>query len=99
MMSKYIEEKRIYKLFSNGIARLHVTQIDELPRADVTEVKRGEWIDVYGNKYDNHIYKCSVCGENPLLNAYADELDSPHIKQVLSPYCPNCGAKMEGVYE
>lgn len=41
-MARYIKESDIYKLFdeSNGIVRLHVAQIDELPRADVEEVVR-----------------------------------------------------------
>ena len=41
-MARYIDESDIYKLFeeSNGIVKLHVAQIDELPRADVVEVVR-----------------------------------------------------------
>lgn len=38
----FINENEIYKLFREtpGIARLHVAQIDELPRADVVDVVR-----------------------------------------------------------
>ena len=35
-MARYIDEGDIYELFQpTGIARIHVAQIDELPRADV----------------------------------------------------------------
>lgn len=40
-MSRYIEEKDVYKLVEpNGVARVHCSQIDDLPRADVVEVVR-----------------------------------------------------------
>ena len=54
MAKRYIDEIDIYKLFeeSNGIIKLHVAQIDELPRADVVEVKHGCW--------END--RCSNCG-------------------------------------
>ena len=44
-MSRYIDEKDIYKLVEpTGVARVHCSQIDELPRADV--VPKSEWISV-----------------------------------------------------
>ena len=33
-------------------------------------------------------YECSECGESPLYNPYSDE--------VLTPFCPWCGAEMRG---
>ena len=40
---RYIDEKDVYKLVEpNGVARVHCSQIDELPRADVVEVVRCE---------------------------------------------------------
>ena len=72
--------------------------IDEVPTADVVEVKHGEWIDgldipkeererhpyvyLHGDKY------CSVCYEE----AYFDT----DYGQQLFDYCPNCGADMRG---
>ena len=32
-------------------------------------------------------YECSECGESPLYSPYSDE--------VLTPFCPWCGARME----
>lgn len=39
----YLNTKDVYELFDNGVAHLHVTDIDTLPRADVKEVKHGYW--------------------------------------------------------
>ena len=43
MTEKYIKENDVYNLFPQcGIAKLHVAQIDELPRVDVVEVRQIE---------------------------------------------------------
>lgn len=39
----YLDAKDVYDLFENGVAHLHVADIDVLPRADVKEVKHGYW--------------------------------------------------------
>ena len=70
--------------------------LDKLPSADVAEVKHGEWRDRYNNKHDNHLYECSACGGKALYEFYENELGQTKLKQVLSNYCPNCGAKMDG---
>lgn len=64
------------------------------PDADVVEVKQGYWKDRFGNKYDNHLYECSVCGKKALYEVYLDELQQTKIRQVLSNACPHCLAKM-----
>lgn len=51
-------------------------------------VKHGRWVDLYGGKYDNHLYECSEC-KGKALYYYA-------AGQLLSDYCPHCGAKMDG---
>ena len=53
-------------------------------KADFVEVKHGEWIRptiIHGMTIAGLLH-CSVCGEVP-----CDE----------GKYCPNCGAKMDGV--
>ena len=59
-------------------------RISELPKADVVEVRHGHWI-----RYDDLVVscECSVCGEK--FNLYEDDVFG-------YPYCPNCGAKMDG---
>ena len=59
-----------------------------LPEHDriLTEPKSGEWIFVESKISDRKLKKCSVCG----LGYVSLKPDN---------YCPNCGAKMEGVDE
>lgn len=66
----------------------------EIPRADVKEVKYGEWIDLYN---DYTVAKCSVCGEEfdalcPIEHASKEFWD---IFKSSEKYCSNCGAKMD----
>ena len=65
--------------------------IENAPTVDVVEVVHGEWIS--WEKADNFIpspdrHECSVCHDaaQVLVNGF----------ELLSPYCPNCGAKMDG---
>lgn len=62
---------------------------DDCPTIDAVPVKHGEWVD------DGGVYRCSSC------NHLWSELwwtNSCPIERMLKimPYCPNCGAKMEG---
>jgi hypothetical protein len=55
-----------------------------IPTADVVEVRHGEWGDTGIEDLDLIYsgYKCSECGEIVCGTAF--------------PYCPYCGAKMDG---
>ena len=56
------------------------------PTADVVEVVHGKWIHNPKREYD---YICSVCrGDAPE--------DRMRNNATLTPYCPHCGAKMDG---
>ena len=58
--------------------------LDDIPTADVTEVKHGHWIND-GYACGDTQWTCSVCGEY-------------EFRAGKRPYCCNCGAKMdEGV--
>jgi rubrerythrin len=50
------------------------------PTADVVEVRHGKWYKGDMPTYGG--YKCSVCELNTV--------------EYNKPYCPNCGAKMDG---
>ena len=52
----------------------------EVPSADVTEVRHGEWLP---NKYIYDALDCSICGH------FVYDEDIPN-------FCPNCGADMRG---
>ena len=61
--------------------------IRELPAADVAEVRHGRWIDAYPDIEPNPMFMygiCSECGFEQGISKYLN-------------YCPNCGAKMDGV--
>lgn len=48
---------------------------------DVTERKKGEWIDAHNtNEWYGYTYKCSICGEETIGGC--------------DNYCPYCGADM-----
>ena len=61
--------------------------IRELPAADVADVRHGRWIDAYPDIEPNPMFMygiCSECGFEQGISKYLN-------------YCPNCGAKMDGV--
>ena len=60
--------------------------LQNLPAADVAEVRHGRWLTT--DAYPHHLY-CSVCYKTYAKNAkWVNELDLP------TNYCPNCGARM-----
>ena len=58
----------------------------DIPSADAVQ---GEWI--YDHHNDEHT--CSVCGRKALCDDYVG-IDWQ--MEVLSDYCPSCGARMKG---
>lgn len=56
-------------------------------KADVAEVKHGEWI-IKCDDYDCELMCCSIC-ESEFYDGDNDTVDSLH------NYCPKCGAKMD----
>ena len=73
-------------------------EVNYFPTADVREMKYGEWYDVCDNNqqsnYQEEAYgTCSVCKVRGRLRTNRNEYG---IWFIDSPYCPNCGAKMDG---
>lgn len=60
------------------------------PTADVAEVRHGEWVEYWDDNYLSFCHKCSECDGFPLAKE-----ETTH-DEVLSFYCPHCGAKMDG---
>lgn len=58
--------------------------IETVPTADVVEVRHGEWKICS----DGYYPYCSRCRYEPEI--------STRYRNNLTPYCPNCGAKMDG---
>ncbi len=89
-MAEYIEREALIKqreeFWQDGCDHMavRVTNIINIPAADVVEVRHGKWSVVYvdaGHIDMEKMYKCSMCGSRK-YNDYK--------------YCPNCGAKMDG---
>lgn len=64
--------------------------IDDVPTADVEEVKHGYWIKI---RYQ--VYECSCCKRSVYLEGLnvTDENETKLLRE-LYPYC-HCGAKMD----
>ena len=91
--------------FHNGVANRSCHHYEHVhfmkmvlnaPTVDAVEVVHGRWVDRYGGKYANPAYDCSECKKSALFRNDMDLLGNWKSVQYLSPYCPNCGAKMDG---
>lgn len=79
-----------YGLANNSALRRHAeladciaSEIVSLPTTDVATVMHGKWTP--------EIEKCPVCSENKFK-----DLDADIWADWQPPFCPNCGAKMDG---
>lgn len=106
-MAEYIDRgTAIAKLTALELVKPNATMtsvkrlLADMPAADVTPVVHGLWMPIRESEmtgWDPAVagrdpiggYICSVCKEEAVYDCN-DEF-------VLSKYCPNCGAKMDGV--
>ena len=106
-MSRYIDTKLIPALFDEEFKKTRKliiegeTHLDNLaegfleadrviqgmPTADVVEVRHGYWT-FKNTTYCHYGCFCSVCGKKSGIGGIRENQ--------LKPYCPNCGAKMDG---
>ena len=63
--------------------REQLLALDDVPAADVREVKRGHWIGL--DEFPHEDWECDVCGSQAFGN--------DRIPQEFH-FCPNCGADM-----
>ena len=108
-MTDYIEREAaieaMYELCNKDqrqiFTREQLLALDDVPAADVREVKRGKWSVheiykhemSYGTTAYEPVYKCSACGN--LMESYL-RYDEPIMPEDADfpRYCPNCGADM-----
>ena len=105
MAKEYIERKRAIvdarnslELYPSEYAELE-NALNRIPAADVAPVRRGRWEfgkdlpDSFGsiNKNKYHLY-CSECRNQ----AFNKTVDNDPDFDVDTPFCPWCGAKMDG---
>ena len=65
--------------------RAAITALYNAPTADVVEVVHGEWELVEQEEHVEKVYICSACEDYEAWGEYEK-----------TPYCPNCGARMDG---
>ena len=71
------------KIYLDGVLAV----IENIPTAEVQEVKHGEWKEIKcGDEIFDYYFKCSNCGNTTPPKAFP----------VAPDYCPHCGAKMDG---
>ena len=88
-MSKYIDRAALFNSLSGAKTVEEIfAEIQAAPAEDVEPVRRGRWIDGKRMRFDGTFYwfrQCSEC----LYERKDDNEDKD------TPYCPNCGARME----
>lgn len=63
-------------------------RLDNAPSNEAEPVRHGEWVDITLKSSRRTVSFCTSCG-NP--NDVRGDKKKRH-----KPYCPNCGAKMDG---
>ncbi len=88
-----VDALRGVELFQCGWAEIEAVQsdyIERLPAADVAPVVHGRWIDGAEDfTCGNHNAECSICRCYVSWDGCDEDFN----------YCPNCGARMDGVNE
>ncbi len=73
-----------------------ICKLADLEERETVEEVHARWEDVWGGKYANKKYRCSVCRGKALYDTVQDSLGNWSAEQKLTPICPHCGAKMDG---
>ena len=85
-MAEYIEREALFRSIADDVAPFNVAMvfrhIHNAPAADVAPIRHGRW---------ECSKPCPVCGEDRFKG-----LDADIWADWEPPYCPNCGAKMDG---
>jgi hypothetical protein len=69
--------------------------VNGIPAVETVPVKHGRW-----EADSDGLPVCSVCDEVAMQRLHCDSLHWAwryDVRLVKTPYCPNCGAKMDGV--
>ena len=93
-MAEYIEKEDIEQKIQLGLNNLVLGHdaieilgmIYEMPAADVAPVVHGRWI------YKGEYAVCTECGGRS-----GTQYDGVEPIPLMTQFCPNCGAKMDGV--
>lgn len=79
----YLKKVCTYNETGCGSCRLQTKCPVDEPTVDAVPVRHGKWIDETFKPYGlvHHPFKCNLCGDHA---------------EFASPYCPNCGTRMDG---
>ena len=69
------------------VSRL-LDKLQKVPAADVAPVVRGRWVIRFDGPYRRRRCYCSHCEKHNGVGGIAQNQEKP--------YCPNCGARMDG---
>ena len=86
---EYIERERAKEHLIADTAYAAAKMLDEIPAADVAEVKHGEWINIQNYGGGKCFGVCSNCGEE-------QKAPNPTALKMFRKYCSYCGAKIDG---
>lgn len=88
------ELRDVYLGVPNGVFTTShiITAIDECETVDAVPVVHGRWVMMDGMKPPewHHHHQCSVC------ESYAPMKPPYGGREELPPWCPGCGARMDG---
>lgn len=87
-MAEYIDREKAKRLLHIEYAYAAEQLLDEIPVADVATVVHGRWAVRFDGPYKRRRCYCSHCGKHNGVGGIAQNQEKP--------YCPNCGAKMDG---
>ena len=95
-MAEYIEREAFKRKLvdeKNFFPAIVARALDEMPAADVVEVKHGEWLEE-NKRAKSYVFICSNCGGT----AYYPQPNTKKEWHKHCPYkyCPHCNAKMDG---
>lgn len=92
----YIEKQHfknnIREILNDSTCPLHISAtidqyLDEEPEVNVSPVVHGKWVKEPVEFWSEPDYRCSICG------CYA--ITDSKNRQLITKYCPDCGAKMD----
>lgn len=78
-----------YRSYSTYMSYEIMDSVEDSIVEDVAPVRHGRWLE-YENDADRGYHYCSHCKRQAINYS-----DGGVITEVLSPYCPYCGAKMD----
>lgn len=91
LLKKLPREELVSRIIVAGMPTIDPVLRDKENGITYAPVRRGRWIQKSkpADFCTYWWYECSACGDKPPNDRYGHP-------NYLSPYCPNCGAKMEG---